>query len=190
MYSYIKGVITEVTPNYITVENNEIGYLIKVPNPYQFQEGKKNTVYLYHHVREDAIILYGFKTLKERDAFILLISVKGLGPKGALAILASATPEEIAYALNDNNAKFFSGFPGIGQKLSQQIILDLKGKINFDDSTKVNPKNELLDKVTSALKALGYSSQEIKAATKDLEIDNNTSVSEAVKIALKRLKKN
>ena len=190
MYSYIKGVITEVTPNYITVENNEIGYLIKVPNPYQFQDGEKNTVYLYHHVREDAIILYGFKSLQERDTFILLISVKGLGPKGALAILASATPEEIASALNNNNAKFFSGFPGIGQKLSQQIILDLKGKINFDDSVKINPKNELLDKVSSALKALGYSSQEIKTATKDLEIDNNTSVSEAVKIALKRLKKN
>ncbi len=190
MYSYIKGIITEITPNYITIENNGIGYLIKVPNPYQFQENEQTTVYLYQYVREDAIILYGFSTLKERETFILLISVKGLGPKGALAILASATVDEIATALNNNNSKFFLSFPGIGQKLSQQIILDLKGKIDFDQPAKVNHKNDLLEKVSSALKALGYSSAEIKAATKDLEITEETSVSEAVKLALKRLKKN
>lgn len=190
MYSYFKGTVTEVTPAYITIECGNVGYLLHVANPYQFELNQTTTIYIHHYVREDAILLYGFATLSERNLFITLISVKGLGPKGALAILASTTPNEIVNALDTNNAKFFCQFPGIGQKLSQQIILDLKGKINLNDNEPKNKTSDKLDKVASALKSLGYNNQEIKVATKDLPIEETTSLSEAIKLALKRLKKN
>ena len=93
-------------------------------------------------------------------------------------------------ALNKHNTKFFNQFPGIGPKLSQQIILDLQGKINFEEDSK-NPKiNEKIENISIALKSLGYNNQEIKVATKDLNITDETSLSDAVKEALKRLKKN
>ena len=131
MYSYFKGIITEVCATHITVECNNIGYLVKVPNPFSFELGSTKTVYVYQNVREDAIELFGFSSADEKKMFISLISVKGLGPKGALAILASSDVLEIVKALDDSNAKFFTSFPGIGAKLSQQIILDLKGKVDF-----------------------------------------------------------
>lgn len=189
MFSYIKGTVTEICATHITIECNNIGYLIKVPNPYQFELNSFRTVYLYQNVREDAIELFGFSSSDEKQMFISLISVKGLGPKGALAIIASSSINEIVTALNDSNAKYFFIFPGIGAKLSQQIILDLKGKVNFEqDSTNPSIK-EKLDNVALALKSLGYSNQEIKNTLKNLSIDDKTDLGEAVKKALALLKR-
>ncbi len=111
-----------------------------------------------------------------------------MGPKGALAILASSTPEELVKAIEAGNPRYFNAFPGIGQKISQQIILDLKGKLRFDDSQ--GPVSPRLADVESALKALGYKTTEIRAATKDLSLDDQTTTGELVKIALRRLSKN
>ena len=188
MYRYLKGIITEINPGSITVECNQIGYLIRIANPYQYNVGEEYTIHLYHHVREDLIELFGFLTTKERDLFIRFLDVKGLGPKGALAILASATPEEIISALNKANASFFIRFPGIGPKTSQQIVLDLKGKIQFNDFT-IAPQNEKLINAESALKALGYRNDEIKGAFKDLDFNNDIETSEIVKKALRKLNK-
>ena len=191
MYSYFKGQVTEIHATHIIFEVNQVGYRIKVPNPYQFELNiPLTTIYLHYHIREDAHELFGFISYEERDMFENLINVKGLGPKGALAILASSTPLEIINALNNTNTKFFNQFPGIGPKLSQQIILDLKGKINFDDNLKNTQVNEKINNIIIALKSLGYNNQEIKIATKDLNITNETSLSDAVKETLKRLKKN
>ena len=190
MYSYFKGYVTEVHATHIVFEVSNVGYKIRVPNPYQFELNVEQTIYLHYHVREDAIELFGFNSRDVRDTFESLINVKGLGPKGALAILASSTPVEIISALNSSNSKFFSQFPGIGPKLSQQIILDLKGKINFEEDSSTPKVSEKLNNVMIALKSLGYNSAEIKTATKDLEISEETSLSDAVKLALKRLKKN
>ncbi len=190
MYNYIKGTITEVTSNYITLECYGIGYYIHVPNPFTYEINEQLTVHVHHLVREDIDALYGFKTIDERNIFIKLINVKGLGPKGAMAILASATPKDIAVAIENSNAKFFSSFPGIGPKSSQQIILDLKGKLVFDDNTTISKSSESLQNVTAALKALGYSAAEIKSATKDLPVTEDTPTAEAVKMALRRLQKN
>ena len=186
MYSYIKGEITEIKATHITIENNEIGYLIKVPNPYAFSINSKTTIYIHHHVREDAVELFGFSSSIEKETFEKLISVKGLGPKGALAILASATPSEIAAATNDANSKFFVKFPGIGPKLSQQIILDLKGKIDFENQNDVI--DERLDQIALALKSLGYNQAEIKNVIKNIKLEPETSISDAIKIALKMLR--
>lgn len=190
MYSYFKGQITEIFATHITVECFGVGYLVKVPNPYQFVLGSDTTIYIYQNVREDAIDLFGFATIDERNMFISLISVKGLGPKGALAILASSTIDEIIHALNDSNAKYFTAFPGIGAKLSQQIILDLKGKVNFLADEGPTTKSEILENVGIALKSLGYSNAEIKTVQKALNIDDTMDLSAAVKLALRLIKKN
>ncbi len=190
MYSYFKGIVSEIHATHIVFEVSNIGYKLRVPNPYQFDLNVEQTIYLHYHVREDAHELFGFNSKDARDMFETLINVKGLGPEGALAILASSSPSEIVAALNNGNSKFFSQFPGIGPKLSQQIVLDLKGKISFDDESTTPKVSEKLNNVMIALKSLGYNSAEINSATKDLEIDENTSLSDAVKLALKRLKKN
>ncbi len=190
MYSYFKGIVSEIHPTNIVFEVSNIGYKVRVPNPYQFELNSSMILYLHHHVREDAQELFGFSSKDARDMFETLINVKGLGPKGALAILASSNPTEIINAINNGTSKFFGQFPGIGPKLSQQIILDLKGKVNFDEESTTPKNSEKLNNVILALKSLGYSSVEIKAATKDLEITDDISLSDLVKNALKRLKKN
>ena len=190
MYNYIKGTITEVTSNYVTLECSGIGYYIHVPNPFTYELNESLTVHVHHLVREDIDALYGFKTVEERNTFVKLINVKGLGPKGAMAILASATPMDIASAIDASNSKFFAQFPGIGPKSSQQIILDLKGKLVFEDNTTISKTTKSLQDVFDALKALGYNSTEIKSATKDLPVTEATSTAEAVKLALRRLQKN
>ena len=188
MYNYIIGKVTSVTSSYITIENNGIGYLLIVPNPFQFEEKTEKKVFTHHYVREDNITLYGFLSLLERDMFVKLINVKGLGPKGALAILASSTVNEIADAVNNADAKFFTRFPGIGSKSSQQIVLDLKGKIDLSslDETKGKATKEL-DEVSLALKALGYNNSEIKSALKQIEYTSDTPLSELVKMALRKM---
>ena len=150
--------------------------------------GSKITLHLYQHVRENQLNYSDLQPRKNETIFLRLINVKGLGPKGALAILASSTPEELVKAIEAGNPRYFNAFPGIGQKISQQIILDLKGKLRFDDSQ--GPVSPRLADVESALKALGYKTTEIRAATKDLSLDDQTTTGELVKIALRRLSKN
>lgn len=187
MYDYIKGQITNIEPTSITIENNGIGYLLKTPNPYQFKLNEELQVFTYQHVREDLIELYGFKTINERTMFLKLIGVKGLGPKGALAILAASTPEDIVIAINNMDSDYFKKFPGIGVKCSQQIILDLKGKVDFSEELSQN--SEELKNLTNALKALGYSASEIKQALKNFNIKDYPDLGTAVKSALKKLTK-
>lgn len=189
MYSYINGKITKVLATHIVLECHDIGYLIKVPNPYTFSEGTIICVHLYQHVREDLIELYGFLTDVERDMFIKLINVKGLGPKGALAILASSSPDEIIENIKQKNAKYFNKFPGIGPKSSQQIILDLDGKINFNTGITFSNNNEKYNNTILALKSLGYSNNEIKTVTNNFDFNDNTELSEIIKIMLRKLSK-
>ena len=179
MYNYIKGFITEISPKYITVENNGIGYKIITPNPYSFVLHSESTVYLFQKVSDDNISLYGFKTEKAKELFIRLITVNGIGPKSATAILASGTVESITNAIDDGNAKYLQKFPGIGPKASQQIILDLKGKIEFENQA-IKTVN-MID-VEEALKALGYKAKEIKKVLPKL--DSNKKTNELIKDAL------
>ena len=186
MYSYLKGEITEILATNITVEVGGIGYLVRVPNPYTFTLNSITTVYIHHHVREDAIELFGFATANEKQLFEKLISVKGLGPKGALAILAIATTDEIVAAIETGDSKFFAKTPGIGTKLSQQIILDLKGKVDLNPSE--NPNDLRIKEVSLALKTLGFNQADIKAVLKKINLTAETTSGEALKQALKMLR--
>lgn len=131
MYAYIKGTVELVGPEYIVVECNGIGYQILTPNPFVFsgKKGKELTIYTYQHVREDLIALYGFETQLEKKMFKKLISVSGIGPKGAMAILAFGEPEQVVRAIENEDEKFLTKFPGVGKKTARQMILDLKGKL-------------------------------------------------------------
>lgn len=187
MYNYIKGTITEINAKHITVECNNLGYLIYTPNPFSFNEGDSVTVYTYLHVREDVMDLYGFKSNYERDFFFKLISVKGIGPKGALAILAGGDTSEIIQAIESGNIKYLQKFPGVGAKASQQIVLDLHGKLNLEQINKTNKLNPKVEQALDALKNLGYKQAELKKIIPVLEANNLLSISELIKLALKQM---
>lgn len=186
MYNYILGKVTEINFNNITVENNGIGYCIYVANPYLFREQEDVKVYLYQQIKEDEHTLFGFKTREEKEIFLKLISVKGLGCKMALPILAASTPEGIVDAIERENILYIKKFPKIGDKLARQIILDLKGKLNMIDnsvSEKVNTNEELKE----VLKGLGYKEKELKNVLG--VVDSTLPIEKQVKEALKLLLK-
>ena len=178
MYGYIKGTIIENSSNYILIDNNGIGYIIFVANPYSYEINKEYTVYTYTHIREDEYSLYGFKTIEEKELFLKLISVKGLGPKMALPILATGSIEGIVDAIERDNILYLKKFPKIGDKLARQIILDLRGKLVKTDSA-VNKDDELVE----ALMALGYKNADIKKILP--KIDNSLSIEDKIKESLK-----
>ena len=134
MYEYIKGILTKITAKYIVVETAGIGYLLHVANPYAYS-GKMNQevqVYLHQVVREDAHLLYGFATEEEKQLFLNLISVSGIGPVSALAIIAADDNAGLVQAIESKNITYLTKFPKIGKKTAQQMVLDLEGKINLD----------------------------------------------------------
>ena len=176
MYAYIKGKISQLYPTHIVVENNGIGYEIQTPNSYRFQSQleEEEQVFTQLIVREDAHLLYGFIDLEEKDMFLNLIKVTGIGPKSALAILAASTPNEVKIAIENENEAYLTKFPGIGKKTARQIILDLKGKLTITEESELfaqadESKNDVLEEAVLALEALGYSKREITKVKKSLE---------------------
>lgn len=182
MYGYIKGIVTEIESSYIILENNNIGYLIYVANPYSFQVDNEYKVYTYTQIKEDEHLLYGFKEKEEKELFLKLISVKGLGCKMALPILATGSINGIADAIDRENILYLKKFPKIGDKVARQIILDLKGKLTVSGNVSVN-NNELVD----VLLSLGYKNPEIKKVIPNVKQD--LSLEDQVKEALKLLLK-
>ena len=129
MYNYIKGIVTEVNPNYIVIDNNGIGYNVIVANPYSYQEGNEYKIYVYHQITENSQDLFGFLNKEEKDLFLRLINVKGLGPRTAIPMFATGSVNGIVDAIDRENVVYLTKFPKIGDKLARQIILDLKGKL-------------------------------------------------------------
>ena len=170
MYSYIVGKIVEINVDHIVVENNGIGYLIYVSNPYEFTK-EKVKIYLYQHVKEDGIFLYGFKTSEEKEMFLKLILVKGIGCKTAMGILATGDVNSIINAIETSNVSYLKKIPGIGPKAAQQIILDLQGKFkNRVLETLVN--NEDIEEAKEVLMALGYRKSEVDRVLKIIKNEN------------------
>lgn len=179
MYSYIYGKIESVESSHIVVDNNGIGYLVYVPNPYAFKEGEMTKVYVYQHIREDEMSFFGFKTLGEKELFLQLINVKGLGPRMALPILAMGSIGGIVDAINRENLLYLKKFPKIGDKLAKQIVLDLKGKIQTSETVVVNETDEVYE----ALIALGYKDKDVKNVIGRVNKENT--VEEQIKEALR-----
>ncbi len=198
MFEYINGRLDYVCPEFITVETSGVGYLLVVPNPFAFQGqvGELVKIFVYHHVREDFEALYGFSSREERKFFIKLINVTGIGPKGALAVLASGQVSHVVQAIESENEAYLVKFPGVGKKTARQIILDLKGKLKeftadgdiVGTSVQQVFADENLLEAIQALQALGYSEKELAKTTKVLASESCTT-EEYIKLALKMMLK-
>lgn len=204
MYDYIKGPITRITPEFIVIEIQGMGWQLNTPNPYLFTISDDSVqVFTHLSVREDAQVLFGFKSLEQRELFRKLIQVSGIGPKGALAILASGNPSHVIAAIEQEDEAFLVKFPGVGKKTARQMILDLKGKLDAllenvelpstDEELPlfgVNPNKHELEEAMLALTALGYSERELAKVKPKLDEDEHLTTTEAyMKEALKILLK-
>ncbi|WP_105995567.1 Holliday junction branch migration protein RuvA [Staphylococcus agnetis] len=197
MYAYIKGTLKHLYPTHVVVETSSgVAYEIQTPNSYRFQSQLNQTCIIYTAliVREDAQLLYGFIDNEEKDMFLSLIKVTGIGPKSALAILAASTPNQVKLAIESENDAYLTQFPGIGKKTARQIVLDLKGKVvvtEEQDATLMiqSDTNTSLfkDEAILALEALGYSKRELNRIEKKMAKESFDTVDEAVKFGLQQL---
>jgi len=197
LIEYLVGTIDFIHPEYIVLDVNGVGYQIFCPNPFAFQQTAGDVkVYTYQYVREDALLLYGFPTREEKALFSKLLSVSGIGPKGGLAILATGEPEQVIAAIEREDERFLTKFPGVGKKTARQMILDLKGTLNGLITTETNGdvnsglpakgESDALAEAIEALKALGYADKEIKRIVPLLE-GESLSADAYVKKALRLL---
>jgi len=173
-----------INSNSIVLDNNKMGYLIYTPLPYSFKLEEEIKVYIYQHIKEDENTLYGFKDIGERELFLKLISVKGLGPKMALPILSVSSVSGIIDAIERENILYLKKFPRIGDKIARQIILDLKGKlVKQTDKIAEEPFTDLIE----ALKGLGYKVNIINHILP--KINSNLELEQQIKEALRLLLK-
>lgn len=199
MYEYLRGVITEVTPYYIVVDVNGVGYQVYVANPFKCEEDEhvEQKVFVYQAVRDNDISLYGFKNSSEKQLFLKLLDVSGIGPKSALAILANDDNRGLINAINSDDDGYLTKFPGIGKKTAKQIILDLKGKLSDVDSDMLTGQDNLdldlnasspyLKESLEALRALGYTKTEVKRISKKLEKYDGKSTDDYLRQGLRLL---
>lgn len=180
MYSYIKGTVVEISLSNVVIENHGIGYFIAMARPEKYHLGEEQTIYVYQYVREDENSLYGFPTKEEKELFLKLINVKGVGCKMALGMFTGSV-DGIIDAIEKEDISYLKKFPKVGEKVARQIILDLKGKLvsSTNEKEKVD-HTELVE----ALKALGYKAQAIQKILPkiDLEATIETQIKQALKL--------
>ncbi len=203
MFDFIQGKVDYVCPEYIVIENQGIGYQIITPNPFVYA-GKLHTevkVYIYHYMRAEMMALYGFSSRAEKMMFEKLLTVSGIGPKGALGILSAGSPEQIVQAIENEDEAFLRRFPGVGKKTARQMILDLKGKLK-DVIAGISPEkwqvaaaetvaggnDRELEEALLALKTLGYTDKEIHTVLPELKKEQMTT-EQYIKKALRTLAK-
>ncbi len=183
MFDVIEGKVIDIEVNYVCISTSGIGFKVFVPNPYSFRLDEEVKVYLHNQIKEDEYSLYGFKSKEEKNIFLKLINVKGLGPKIALPILAGSTVEGLMDAIERENVLYLEKFPKVGEKLARQIILDLKGKL----VSKENSSSGVNDELIEVLLSLGYKRPDINRVVKD--VDGSLSIESQIKEALKLLLK-
>ncbi len=196
MIEYIKGDIVEITPAMVVLDCNGMGYGINISlNTYSAIQNQANTkLYIYEAIREDAYVLYGFFTKQERELFLLLISVSGIGGNTARMILSALSPTELCGVISSGNDKLLKTVKGIGLKTAQRIIVDLKDKIATSGMETVSNEmfaasnSEIHDEAVAALIMLGFAqaaSQKVVVAI--LKEEPSAPVEKVIKLALKRL---
>lgn len=194
MIDYIKGDIVELTPASVTVETNGIGYFINISlNTYTALSGQKNTkIFIYEIIREDAHLLFGFYDKYERELFVLLISVSGIGANTARMILSSLNAKELVTVIATGDVNTLKAVKGIGVKTAQRVIIDLKDKIKTDgvdvNEILVAAANPSGEEAVAALVMLGFPQQASqKTVSKILKESPESKVEEIIKMALKML---
>lgn len=208
MISYIKGELTEVSEEGIIIEANGLGYEVRMP--LSSLDGLPKTgspikVYTYLYVREDAIGLYGFLSRDDLKVFKLLITVNGIGPKGALGILSAITPDDLRFAVLSDDVKTIAKAPGIGNKTASKLIIELKDKLKLEDAFEQKLMNQLEGQIElkgtgsdssiadirkeaiEALVVLGYSPTDAAKVVRNTEIKEGMTSEEVLKKSLKSL---
>ncbi len=183
MIYFLRGEIASVGEDNVVIDVRDVGYQVLVSHVSDYQVGQKVLLYTYNVVREDENYLIGFSSIEERDVFMSLIKVKGLGPKTAINALSATTPQDVINAISSNNVAFLKKLPGLGTKAAGQIILDLKGELT---GSKGNPKQ--YEEVYDALKTLGFKGAAIDRVLATIN-EPNASIEDILKIALSRLRK-
>ena len=195
MIDYIKGIIVELSPAELILENNGIGYsiLISLQTFQALQDKKEATVYIFHYLREDAELFYGFATKDERELFELLISVSGIGVNSARMMLSSLSAEEIRQAILSEDIARIKSVKGIGVKSAQRLVLELKDKIvkgEGADSTELfgGNRSEIAEEASRALVMLGFAKPAVnKAIQAVLKANPNAKVEQIIKSALQMM---
>ena len=203
MISFIYGELCEIRENYVVVQVGGMGYEIFTPASTMNQLpgiGQNVKLHTYLYVREDALNLYGFITKDDLTVFKLLITVNGIGPKGALGILSVMTANDLRYAVASNDAKAISKAPGIGSKTASKLILELKDKLKMEDAFELTmqqsinamhgltgDENDIRNEAIQALIALGYGSTEASKAVRMVDVSVGMSVEDILKLSLKNM---
>lgn len=201
MFYYLDGTVAEILPYLAVIDCGGVGYACKTTNNTlaALKKGQRGKLYTYLNVGEGIFELYGFATQNELNSFKLLISVSGVGPKAALAILSVGTPETLAMAIVTGDEKTLTAAPGIGKKIAQRIILELKDKmakesaggLDFSGGKGTPAPAIFASKATEAAQALavlGYSSQEVQMALKGVDVEN-LPLEEIIRQSLKKMVK-
>ncbi len=196
MLDYIKGDIAELNPAFVVIDNHGMGFMINISlSTFDVlnSAGKKTALlYVYEAIREDAHLLYGFASKQEREAFMSLISVSGVGPNTARMVLSSMSVDEFEQAVVNNNVAMFKTVKGVGAKTAQRIIVDLKDKIKQSSDTLLvhtgPASNDVFEEALAALVMLGFSQQASNKALKSLFSSHQSlTVEQAIKQALKMM---
>lgn len=199
MIAYLVGTVAEVSEDNIVVELNGMGFNVRVPYGYGFKVGSEIKVHTYTYVKEDAFQLFGFETKDQLELFKKLITVNGIGPKGALAILSVMSANDLRFAIYSQDASAIAKAPGIGKKTAERVILDLKDKVKLEDVTSLPGAGETEDglhadnfeaarkEAIDALAALGYGISEAAKAVSKVTVTEDSTTEEILKMALKKL---
>jgi len=196
MFYHIEGTVADVDQNLAVIDCGGVGYALNTTanTLSRLEPGKKAKLYVFDYVKEDCFELYGFFTKSEKRCFEMLITVSGVGPKAAISILSATTPETLAMAVMNGDEKVLTSAQGVGKKIAQRVILELKDKIakeagaadfTMPAAAAVSADGAANDAV-AAMTVLGYSSAEISAALKDMDI-TGMSAENIIKAALKRM---
>ncbi len=185
MYYSFTGKIVDICEGSVAIDVNGIAFELFVSRPLEWTKGEEATVYVYEVFNENDHYLVGFSTKLEKEAFVSLIQVKGIGPKTAINALSSTTPDELFKAISVSNTAYLKKLPGIGPKAAAQIILDLKGKLTSSSSNKGNANK--YEDVRAALKSMGFKVKDIDEALSGIN-DPEATNEDVLRMALRKIK--
>jgi len=196
MFYYLNGIVSEIDVNLAVIDCGGVGYAVNTTanTLSRIKLNEKAKLYICENIREDAFDLYGFATAQEKRCFEMLLTVSGIGPKAAQAILSSSTPEGLAMAIMNGNEKIITAAPGVGKKIAQRVILELKDKISKEAGTAASELPTVMtpadsgarSDAISALMVLGYSAAEINAALRGIDV-SGLGTEQIIKLVLKNM---
>ena len=199
MFYYVNGTVAEIEAGLAVIDCSGVGYACATTNYTlsQLKKGERAKLYTYLNVREDAMEMFGFASQSELRSFKMLIGVSGVGPKAALSILSSTTPQQLSMAVVMGDEKALTAAPGIGKKIAQRIILELKDKLIKEQggfeagsgaAVAMPAQNNKAGEAAAALAVLGYSTQEVQMALKGVDVEN-LPLEEIIRQGLKKMVK-